>query len=598
MSRVVDDLTGAPIAGANVYFIKEVDTPIAGEFWYTRKVTTDEGGWLRAPVADIQDQWHMQVLRHKDYGVAARHGTGDFIWRIGRPFDVPVRILDWQGKPAAGAKVGFCMGCGHTPDLANAVTDSDGIAILRGIDPHGDIGDVYVQRVGLGLGYDSIRWNPGEYPEAIACRWSPAMTGTVVDHNGKPVSGVFVAALSVHRGPWAKTRVDGTFTLLGGRAETGASHVRTPEGREVWFDEPRRYPVTLRLPDPFAKAPNHGVIVQPPGNQIVPDTRKVRIQLHGHESLMARADWPGRPKSTDSDDEELSVPSSGPFVIHVYMTDGPSGRPSRRSFAFADASELPKEPVALAYYDATRVVGEIVDVSGDPVPARVCLRESWRVSDLHDSPGLKAATNFSLSTWQTGLSLVEIVPEAAELQPRLAWVMLPARGDKRRLDLGRLVVSRQAPLRVVGERDEALPGAEVTFARAGLQEVAHARRFPLSADGAWLGPDLRAGDAIVVRRTKDAVPFRKVLQGNGPWTLRAPAGSLQLDVTCAAGPKDITVTCTFGDYEYRWRSGKPLVGLPSGPLRCYVSAPGHKTAVVDVTIGALPTRLAVMLPKR
>ncbi|HIE70633.1 MAG TPA: hypothetical protein EYP98_10880 [Planctomycetes bacterium] len=170
LSRVVDDLTGAPIANAAVYFVRESDTPLAGEFWFTRKVQTDKDGWLRAPVADIERKWHIQVLRHRDYGVAARVGQGGDIWRVGRPFDVPVWVRDWQGRPATGATIGFCGGCGHTPDLVNAVTDANGIAILKQIDPHSDIGDVYVQRTGLGLGYDSVRWMPGAPPVATGRR--------------------------------------------------------------------------------------------------------------------------------------------------------------------------------------------------------------------------------------------------------------------------------------------------------------------------------------------------------------------------------------------------------------------------------------------
>ena len=173
------------------------------------------------------------------------------------------------------------------------------------------------------------------------------------------------------------------------------------------------------------------------------------------------------------------------------MTEGPSGRPSRRSFAFESASELPQEPVVLSYFDATRVVGEIVDAAGAPVPSRVCVREQWRESGLDDVAGLEASANFSLSTWQTGQSLVEIVPEDESLRSRLVWAALPARGDKGRLDMGRLVVSRQPQLRVLDAQGKVLPHADVTFARAGLQEVGHARRFPLAADGAWLGPDLR-----------------------------------------------------------------------------------------------------------
>ena len=227
------------------------------------------------------------MLRHPDYGVAARVGTGDVIWRVGRPFDVPVRIVDWRGAAVAGARIGFCGGCGHTPDLVNATTGPDGVAWLRGIDPHSDIGDVYVQHPGLGLGYDRVRWCPGEGPAIVRCRWSPAMTGVVLDHLGAPVAGAFVAARDVHRGPWAKTGSDGSFTLLGARPEIGPSHVRTPDGREVWFDSARRFPVTLRVPSASSTEPREGAIEQPEGAAEEIATRKLRVALTGGERLDA-----------------------------------------------------------------------------------------------------------------------------------------------------------------------------------------------------------------------------------------------------------------------------------------------------------------------
>ena len=85
VARVVDDITGTPIANADVFLVREADTPVAGQFWYTRKVKSDANGWMRAPIGDIKDKWHMQVLRHPQYGGAARAGSGDTTWRARRP---------------------------------------------------------------------------------------------------------------------------------------------------------------------------------------------------------------------------------------------------------------------------------------------------------------------------------------------------------------------------------------------------------------------------------------------------------------------------------------------------------------------------------
>jgi hypothetical protein len=597
VSRVVDDLTGAPIAGADVYLVKEAETPIAGEFWYTRKVQTDRDGWLRAPVGDIDGEWHMQVLRHPRYGVAARHGRGGAIWRVGRPFDVPVRIVDWRGAPVAGARIGFCGGCGHTPDLANATTAADGVAVLSQIDPHSDIGDVYVQHAGLGLGYDSVRWNPGEGPEVVRCRWAPAMTGTVVDHLGQPIGGAFVAALDVHRGPWARTAADGTFTLLGGPPELGPSHVRFANGRKVWFDEATRFPVTLRVPDPNGGEPTQGVMVQPDGAASAPATRNLRVRLTGDDSLLATADWPGAPKRRSSDDEVLEVPATGPFVISVYATEGARGRPFRRDHFFADASQLPPEPVELAWFAPLEVVGRVVDARGLPVASRVFVRENWSVSELPDFEPGHAQPGFRIATHVTGRTLLEVVPADRALRPRLMWIVLPERGTAPRLDLGDVVVHERAQLRVLAADGRALAGREVSWARAGCQEVAHMRKFALDEDGGWLGPDLLAGDALVVRASDDAVPFRTVLAGVGPWTITAPDGRLELDVVDDQGAP-CKVTCVVGDHDRLVRPGKPLLGLPRGRSTLYLSAEGFRTAIVDAVVGDATVRVRVALQKR
>lgn len=594
VSRVVDDLTGAPIANADVFFVGESDTPLAGEFWFTRKVQTDQDGWLRAPVADIDRLWHLQVLRHEDYGVAARSGRGNDIWRVGRPFDVPVLVRDWQGRPAKGAMIGFCSGCGHTPDLASAATDANGIAILKQIDPHAYIGDVYVQRAGLGLGYDSLRWMPGGSPAVIDCDWSPAMHGSVVDHKGNPVSGAFVAALDVHRGPWAKTAVDGTFRLLGGKPEIGASHVRTPGGRKIWFEQASSYPVTLRLPDPHGRSPDEGTIVEPPRTKKAAAVRMIDVNLVGHERLIATCDWPGSAgpcKGTKS----LQIPSSGPFVIEVWVDQGSDGEVGTRSFAYDDASELPAEPIEIRWFEPTRLVGKIVDEVGEPVRSRVFLRQHWRVAMAENFPDRAPAARFSIATWHTGLRLVEIVPARTDLLPRLVWAMLPAQGQKARVNLGLIELSKTPQLRVLDDEGHAVPGAVVGFARAGHQEVEHTHCFPIAPDGGWRGPDLVAGDVLLVRLSNDSAPWRTVLPSNGPWTIRAPRGQLQLEIE---GVVDLEVTCVIGDYVCRWRKGQPIKGLPHGPLRCYVSAPGRRSVIVDTVIGPHTRRVAMRMSKR
>ena len=45
---------------------------------------------------------------------------------------------------------------------------------------------------------------------------------------------------------------------------------------------------------------------------------------------------------------EVEIPTSGPFVVSVYVKGAPRGRPAARDHFFADAAALPAEPVPLA----------------------------------------------------------------------------------------------------------------------------------------------------------------------------------------------------------------------------------------------------------
>ncbi len=533
VSLVVDDLTGEPIAGAEVFLVEESETPLCGEFWFTRRGVTGPDGVLRIPIGDIQGQWHFAVLKHPRHGTCTMPYRPE-VWRVGRPCDVPVLVRDWRGQPAPGARIGFCGSCGHGPDLALAVADEEGIAVLRGIDPHNHIADVYVQHPGLGLGYDSLWWHPGDPPVVVECDFAPAKTGRVVDHLGRSLAGAFVSAPDVHRGPWARTGAEGEFTLLGATVEV--SRVRTADGREVWFRSPSRYPVTLKLSDPDGDDPHEGTIDVPP-----------------------------RESSADSQEDRTSEP----------------GTP---------------RPVAPTWIEA-----RLVDEAGEPVGARARLRKRWSTeATIEDSSDFATYPSgvLGLAAEAHGLILIEIRPDRPDLHPRFLWASLPERGDDVRVDLGRVVLTGEPHLRVVDSRGEPLPDALVEFARAGLQAAGDPFQCDLDGQGGWIGPDLREGDAVVVRLDEEAVPFRSVLRGAGPWEVRLPGGQLDLEVTADGVGGDDRITVLIGDVALETRGALELRGLPLGPLRLSISAPGHRTALLDTLVGTDPRSVQVTLPRR
>ena len=104
-------------------------------------------------------------------------------------------------------------------------------------------------------------------------------------------------------------------------------------------------------------------------------------------------------------------------------------------------------------------------------------------------------------------------------------------------------------------------------------------------------------ERFVVER-EGHVPFRTVLAGDGPWTIAVPDGELELAVAAANGER-LDAVVVFGDNEVGAKGGAvQLRGLPHGPLRAFVSAPGHRSAIVDVVVGPEPRTLRIELPLR
>ncbi|MCA8975057.1 MAG: carboxypeptidase regulatory-like domain-containing protein, partial [Planctomycetes bacterium] len=462
VSLVVDDLTGAPIAGAEVFLVRESETPMAGEFWFLRKGTTDADGVIDIPIDGIAHGVHMQVLRHPEFGTCTRSGRYDEVWRVGRGFDMEVLVRDWRGEPTPGAHIGFCGGCGHTPDLANAVTDGRGIAVLRGVDPRNHIRDIYVQHPGLGLGYDSVHWYPGGPPGILDCGYAAGIRGQVLDHLGKPVAGAFVSAQDVHRGPWGRTDDNGAFTVLGSRGNV--SKVVTKDGRECYFASSDD-PVVLRLADPDGDDPREGVAEPGPGSE-PPSPVAVRVvQVQVEDDGSASCDFT-RPcaERVHGPKGTVAVPEEGEFVIVV--RDGYS----RRYLHFDSIADLPPEPIVLRPFAATRIKARVVDAAGRPVDAEARLRNPWGNRRYHDQPELQpcAGGDLRLETRWFGPGLLEIRSDRDDLRPRLMWIMLPPRSDDAELDLGDIALAAAPQLRVRAADGSTIADAWVGFARAGM----------------------------------------------------------------------------------------------------------------------------------
>lgn len=609
LMRLVDDLTGEPIGCADAFFVAEHDAPIAGEFWWEERGTSDADGFVRVNRPRVKGANEV-VVRHPTHGnVAVLHAEP--VLRLGRTFKVPLRVLDWMGRPAPGAMVGLCGACGHSPDIVNAMADANGKAVLLDVDPRQEIADIYVQHPGLHFYYNSVTWRPGDDPMDVRCGRSIVQTGKVVDHLGAPVAGAFVCGGSRHRGPWARTAADGSFTILGAEPQDCPNKVKLASGREFHFGDASRYPVTIKLPaltDPEAYEATIDVPDRSAAAEAEVATKEVTVRVADAPSakLAFDVDYPGQPERAEaaSGPDVVEVPRAGPFVLVVHDDTDPVWNP--RYFAFDEARRIGDE-LRVTWMADARVVARVVDPNGRPMAASVrwlrsaetATRGSGDKDESSEHPVVCADGRVDL-TRRVGWSLIEFAPAlpASGLRVRTMWVRVPA-PDRTRptLDLGDIVLGGPPQLRVVGADGEPIAGAEIGYARPGWQEPGECSKWPVDARGAWLGPDLHEGDCIVVQIDDASLPFRTVLQGAGPWTVVPPRGELRVQLV-SPGLERVDGMVTVRDQYVDANGECTLRGLPTGPVRLFVGALGRRSAVVDAIVTNEPRTLRIELPPR
>lgn len=214
--RIVDAVDRRPIAGAlvQVPWHPSRGYPIE-ELHYQCAARADWDGWVRLP-------WDA-VAGYRDYvfadapGYAANEDCipGEVECLLQRGVDVPVQVVDYTGRPVSDAGIELVLGCGHVPSQRRAVTDANGLAVLRDVQPS-RTEDIFVTHPSCQFGAYELRriWDDGRDPVVIDVVPGVAMEGRVVDARRQPVPGVLVGAREKTR-PWSRTGRDGSFRLVG-----------------------------------------------------------------------------------------------------------------------------------------------------------------------------------------------------------------------------------------------------------------------------------------------------------------------------------------------------------------------------------------------
>jgi hypothetical protein len=260
-ARVVDERTGKPVAGAEVRLHHEVEHPGPGPVAPVHTARTDADGRVRVARADLppalrddERPWDWAYVEAPGYAPNALYNSAaeTRVVELRAPADVVVVVRDLLDRPVAGAQLSWILGCGHAPDARQAVTGADGAATLLGIQAEGT-GQTWVVAEGLLSDYADgepragrVRHTPG---------WALTVVGRVLTHEGKPAAGVAVGGRESHRGPWARTDLDGRFRLAG--------LVQEP-GETIYIE-----PFDGRVPHARAEGPSYAVHAPPPDIPLV-----------------------------------------------------------------------------------------------------------------------------------------------------------------------------------------------------------------------------------------------------------------------------------------------------------------------------------------
>ncbi|MFB3066227.1 MAG: hypothetical protein ACE10D_06890 [Planctomycetota bacterium] len=240
---VRDKRTGLPIAGATVRQHPEWFMGPHGWAPLWKEGVTDRFGIAHVHVGDdpLTAHWVVEASGYaptEDFGASIQEEI-----ELEPEVEVLGRILDVFGKPAAGIRVGYKLGCAHAPDLRTAVTDEQGRFKLR----VGARGDLTFDGPGLRADYWSSRHlRPAGFPVATYHGLPGVrLSGRVDGLWARQFAGAVVWSDTSGRGPIAPLRKDGSFRLEGADPNGVLKLFRGVDGQLAELDPTQYRPGTL-----------------------------------------------------------------------------------------------------------------------------------------------------------------------------------------------------------------------------------------------------------------------------------------------------------------------------------------------------------------
>ncbi len=613
--RVVDKLSGAPIPQAQLMLMSE-STPVGGQPIQSWWDVADEDGFVSMRVDEGAvgfEPWGWLCVRAPGYCQHMRmRAFDDEIVPLSPSIAVPVQIRDWRNQPVEDVLVGFCSGCGHTPDLVHGVTGKGGLTTLPGVDIHQGIADFYAVHPDLVLGYDSPLWAPGKQPMVMRLPAGVVHRGVVVDHEGVPVGGAAVGCSIVNRGPWALTKADGTFEVCG--LDSACDLTVMHNNRQIIFACMGTEGLRLQIP----KANGDRTVVVEVSEEACELDELRREQQQGLAELREAA-WPKALVRT------VGMPKDGMVFLRtkhkLYRLDDliETGQPVSipdDEFVFelrgdddceriipGDREQILRDGlVRLHWFADTMVEGRLVDAQGRMAHAMLRIEPLLCNPDNFQSIEQEVYGAISIPVRLEGLHWL-VIRERLTGATRKMPIDLPLRGENAFLDLGDVCLRERSMLTVRGPDGTPLKNGDVIMRRLGFPDWAFER-----SNDQWWGPDLKEGDYVTlaadleppkdlgVSRVLD-VSSRFKVEGRGPWTFQQHAGEILFDIDADGASVGVTVDEHFVKLD----QATLLRGLAPGVHQVFISGVGRRSAIVDIEVpvaGKGRAHLKMALPAR
>lgn len=410
----------------------------------------------------------------------------------------------------------------------------------------------------------------------------------VTDPSGKPVEELEITL----RGPLPR------FRFIAEDVRDGVANSRRLAGKYLVTTSSPRFESMLGTIEVAGEKASVALVATP--------FAELPVRLEGRESvgsIRVRTAQGSRDVDDAIGDDgtgTILVPSREPFCLVVGNDVG--NHVVRTTLAEAKANG----PFVLRGVGPTKVRGTIVGADGKAVAADVAVLSRFEallsggldLGQLELKPA--DAGTFELTTPHEGLAFVVAVPRDDKLRPAILPVTLPRRGPAATADLGKLALAAAPQFMVQHADGTPCIDTMAQVVRVGWHDVRKiGPMFALDGKGRLVAPPLRAGDAVVVpaadwdidREPAEGevlvvdLPFRTVLQGNGPWNVKLPSGRVAVTLKDKAG-EPVDGRIFVGDRSIAVPGRLELRQVPPGKHQVVVVARDRDSVVTTIDVGA------------